>query len=505
MKTILNRCLALLPFLAIAGVLLAGLLGSFPFASDEGDNMLGAVSVSRGGDIYKAYFSQHTPFAYYFTALYALMGVDSVLGFRIAFNVTLLLAGLILYAAYAGTVPGLALRFFVAAYALAAPFFLGHLILAEVFSAYALVVLLIEYLRYLESRTLPIGRMIVIALCAFVAVMSCFVSVYAVFIILLGFGIGEQQGLSWSVFPDRCRRWLTFLLLLVIPFVLFLTWYAASGNLLNFYDQAYRFNRTVYSRYTGIGQNMFVPFLTMPMAWVGHVVESTRAALAGRAVPLHLLLAVTNLVFLAGIFRRQPLAALVLFLFLAATGIRGYGGSGYTGFHSMPYDVVSLLVCGLVLAGLVRPKLWARLGILGLLILFLGAALPNYASCAFKINPLRKPRLFPTHFDPYIQKHTREADPIWMAGINAYGYIDNHRRPASRVWGIVPWVADQYSDVVIEDLQRTRPKLVIFDPEQRVWGHRAGDYGARIFNYIQACYRPADLSDEFGKVVYLLK
>jgi len=372
-----RKTLAVAPFLLAAGVLLAGLLGSFPFGSDEGENMLGAISVARGGDIYKVFISQHTPFAYYCTSLFALMGIKSVIGFRIAFNAIILIFWLVIYRAYAGRMNKRIFLFVMAAYPLMAPFCLGHLILADVFTAYALVVLLIEYLRYLEDKTLSPGRMIIISLCVFVAVMSCFVGIYAVFIMLLGFGAGELKGLSRAVLPGRCRRLLLFLLVLALPFGLLLGWYAATDNLRNFYEQAYVFNRTVYSRYVGIGTSAVLPFISMPLTWLRHMREVAADGLNYGAVTLSLLLTCTNIVFLANLWRRQRLAAIVIFMFLAAAGIRGYGGMSYDGFHSAPYYTVSLLIFGIVLSWLDRPQPWAWITSLCALMLFLGVTLPG--------------------------------------------------------------------------------------------------------------------------------
>lgn len=464
--------------------------------------MLGALTVARGGDIYKAYFSQHTPFAYYFMSVFAFLGVNSVIGFKLVFCVVLLAFWLIIYRAYAGLIPKTALRFFIVAYPLIAPFCLGHLILAEVFAAHALIVLLIEYLRYLETRILTPGRMVVISVCVFVAVMSCFVSIYAVGMIMLGFGVSELKGLSNSTFPACLRRWCLFLVLLILPFALLLTWYAATDNLRNFYEQAYLFNRTVYSRYVGVGASAVAPLLSMPLAWFLHGWH----ALTSGAVTLSLLLTGANLVFIIGLLRRQPLAALIVILFLAATGIRGYAGQGYEGFHSMPYYVVSLFIFGLVLSWLDRPKLWAWMGSLSVLVLFLGVTLPVYFGHAkFSLILLRQCPLFPTPYDRYIQTCTRESDMIWSGGVNAYGYIDNRRVPACRVWGLTPWFVEKYTDVIIEDLERNRPKLIVIGPEFQVWGHRLGDYGSNIFSYIQAHYQPLDQSDPVKRNVYLLK
>ena len=56
---------------------------------DETDVFYGGYSVVKGGDIYKAYPSQHMPFSYYFSAIIALFGAREENWFRVGFYVML--------------------------------------------------------------------------------------------------------------------------------------------------------------------------------------------------------------------------------------------------------------------------------------------------------------------------------------------------------------------------------------------------------------------------------
>ena len=45
--------------------------------------MLGATLISKGKIVYLDFASQHLPFTYYFLTIFALLGIHSVVGFRI--------------------------------------------------------------------------------------------------------------------------------------------------------------------------------------------------------------------------------------------------------------------------------------------------------------------------------------------------------------------------------------------------------------------------------------
>ncbi|MDO9541409.1 MAG: hypothetical protein Q7J98_03690 [Kiritimatiellia bacterium] len=505
----------IVPFLLfVMLMLIGGLIPTFPFGSDEGDNILGALSVLGGGDIYKAFYSQHMPFGYYFTALLALCGAESVPEFRIAYAVFLVLFWAWLYWSYARRVPPIMLIFLLIAFPLTAPFFLGHVILADNLSALALLVLLLELLGHRDSPELTPRRMAVISLASFVAVTSCFLSVYPVFAFIVGLVLLELRRNGWRLKCFPFRRCIFLAAAAALPFAILSGWYALTGNLGHFYYQAYEFNRTIYAKYVwGGGQpSPLAAFGMLPLIWIQHGISALRTALQNFTLSLDLLLVAGNLAFIIFI-RRGWVFSIVLFLFLTYTGTRSFGGCGYTGFHSAPYFMVSLALLGWLIANLYQPRRARILVMVCLLVIFFKCTIPAYLGCTLPVY-LRHIRsaqklfsldaFFATPYDKEIKALTKPGDMIWSAGIEGYVYINNRCMPASRIWCLVPWFAEDYGDEIVADLEKNRPQVIIFPADGMVWGHPLKDFGADIFHYIQARYRPLDINVPVKKDIYVL-
>lgn len=507
---------AVVLFLLGMVVLTGFLMPTFPFGSDEGDNILGAQSVLRGGDIYAAFYSQHMPFGYYFTAGLAMCGAKSVPEFRMAYVVFLAFFWAWLYWSYAQRVPPVMLMFLVIAFPLSAPYFLGHVILADNLSALALLVLILELISYQGPGDLRPGRMAIISLASFTAINSSFLSIYPVFVFFAGMAISDLQRGRWRIADFPFRRYLLLASATALPFALLIGWYALTGNLGRFYYQAYEFNRTVYAKYVWVRAqpSLFTAFVYLPLVWIQHVLSAVKLAVQNATISLDLLLALSNLALIF-FLRRGWVLSVTLFLFLVYTGTRSFGGCGYTGFHSATYFMLSLAALGWLMAALSRQSHRAKiLGIACLLVIFLRCTVPLYLRVALPVywRHLRcdpelfdlEPR-FATIYDKEVKALTKPGDKIWSAGVDGYIYINNRCRPAGRIWGLVPWFADNYTDEIIADLEKHQPKLIVFPSEGEVWGHALKDFGKVVFQYIQAHYLPLDVNAPIRKDIYILK
>lgn len=503
------------PLLLLVLVMLIGaLIPTFPFGSDEGDNILGAFSILIGGDIYKAFYSQHMPFGYYFTALFALCGAESVSEFRIAYAVFLVLCWTWLCWSYARRIPTAMLMFLLIAFPLSAPFFLGHVILADNLSGLALLVLLLELISYRGAEDLTPKRMVVISLASFVAVTASFLSVYPVFAFIIGLALVDLRWNEWRLKSFPFRRYILLAAAAAFPFAVLAGWYALTGNLGHFYHQAYEFNRTVYAKYVSVGYQYepLLKFVFLPLAWIQHAGLALQTVLQTGALSLNLLLVLGNLGFV--IFLRRGWAfSVVLFLFLTYTGTRSFGGFSYTGFHSAPYFMVSLASLGWLIAFFYQPHRARILIMACLLVFFLKCTIPAYLRSTLPVygryihsehELFNLNEFFATPYDRELKALTKPGDMIWSAGVNAYVYINSRCRPAGRIWGLVPWFAEDYTDEIITDLERHKPRVIIFPSDGMVWGHALKDFGADIYRYIQKRYRPLDVNMPVKKDIYVL-
>jgi len=499
------RCVV--PVLIVITTILTGaLIPSFPFGSDEGDNLLGALSILRGGDIYKAFYSQHMPFGYYFTALIGLCGARSVLDFRIGYVLFLALFWAWLYWTYARRVPSILLWFLIAAFPLAAPWFLGHVILADNLGGLALVVLMMELISRRKLENLTPQRMVVISAAVFTAVTSAFLSLYPVFAFLAGMALLSIQDNCWRVSRTTFRCYLMLAVMIAIPFVLLGGWYVLTGNFGRFWYQAYEFNRTVYSKYVNIGgqYDALLTFINLPLSWIRHGQNILGTAIRTRTMSLELLMMIANLAFIFWA-RRGWLFSVILFVFLTYTGTRGFGGFGYEGFHSAPYYLVSLVSLGWLISILCRPQLIKAVALIGLVFLFLNITVPVYGKLA-QFDPafLKRDPLFPIPGIEFIHPWINPGEPLWSASINGYVYIDAHCPPASRVWGLVPWYGETYFNDIIADLEKTQPKVIYFPAELTISGRKLIEYAKPIYDYIQQHYYPLDKQDPIRRDLYIL-
>jgi hypothetical protein len=250
-------------------------------------------------------------------------------------------------------------------------------------------------------------------------------------------------------------------------------------------------------------------FVILPLAWIQHIDLALKTAFHSRAFSLDLLLVLGNLGFVVFI-RRGWAFSVALFLFLIYTGTRSFGGCVYTGFHSAPYFIVSLASLGWLIAFFCEPRRARILVTACLLVLFLKCTIPVYLRVTWPVykrclySNQNLDAVFSTPYDRELKALTRPGDMIWSAGVNAYVYINNRCRPAGRVWGLVPWFADSYMDKIIADLERYKPKVIIFPSDGMVWGQALKDFGADIQRYIQPRYHPLDANVPVKKDIYIL-
>jgi len=199
---------------------------------------------------------------------------------------------------------------------------------------------------------------------------------------------------------------------------------------------------------------------------------------------------------------------------LTYTGTRSFGGFGYTGFHSAPYFVVSLASLGWLIAFIYQPRRVRILATVFLLVFFLTCTVPAYLRYTLPVywrHVRSDPELFnlipvfATSYDSEVKALTKPGDLIWSAGVDGYIYINNRCRPASRIWGLVPWFVDAYSSEIILDIEKNRPKVIIFQSDGMVWGHALKDFGADLHRYIKTRYSPLDANMPVKRDIYVLK
>lgn len=481
------------------GFLLIILYSKFFSFMDEADNILGAISVSQGGDIYKSFFSQHTPFVYYFMSIFALIGVRDYETFRLCMGIVILCAWIFMYYNYSYYFDSKVFKLFVLLYALTINITWAHMVLSDVFYGFSILFLFLESLVYVRTGILSIKSMIVIAICVFVSVMSAFVSVYSV--VILFFLL-----FMYNVYKKRLREsipaYIKLTIIIATPFLVIILWYGLSGNLYNFYYQAYEQNRIYYSNYNGLNNSSLGLLRQIVISWINHV--AYHATTFSKESLFSGLLVFLNLLFCYYHYKRDKALSILIFVFLAFTGVRGFEG-----FHAIPYYIVSFFNSSFIIneylfkkenGGRVEyKKNVMRICVFLLMILSLNNYAPNAGTNFTKPNGI----IAQSPYDYYIKKLTEPNEKIWITSLSPQTYINTNRDPAMRAYIVVPWYVDAFKKEIMDDLINKRPRLIIFEKDSDVWGYKYSDFAKDILDFLNAEYKPLNPNVDYEKNIYI--
>lgn len=470
---------------------------------DETDNMLGALAIAHGKDIYSGFYSQHTPFVYYFFSIFAFLGVKEYETFRLCMSATILLIWLIIYFSNRKHFGEKAILISILLYPLTLSLHWGHMILSDVFQGFSLLILMLELIKYWETKQLSLQNYILIASSVFISIMSAFLSVYPVFVIFIGFLVHEIMfNKRIDDYKIKLKSYLLLIGIATIPFLILILWYLLTHNLRNFYFQAYEFNRVYYSKYlSGFGSSGLSVIKGTLVGWINYITSSLTKFTIDTLISS--ILVIFNLLFLKEMLKKGHILTLIIFIFIAFTGMRGYSGT-----HGIPYYIVSFLCVGYITNKYLLSKenvlieykkILLQLLIFFLFLLSFNSYIPFAGDNFFKA----KGYMVSDPLDRYVQTLTTKSDTVWFSNPVPQSYIKNNREPASRVYGLVPWFADAFSNEVISDLSKNKPKLITFVSEEEVWGHKFKDFAASIYTFIQQDYKVLNQSDPIEKNIYI--
>ena len=488
--------LPVLFFLAVLLLYLTLLID--PYFTDEQDVFYGGYNVVMSGDVYQAYPSQHMPFSYYLAAIPALLGARTVYQFRLGFDLMLTLIWTAIFVRHRKSLNAVALALL--------PFFYifqlcfqsyATTMISDHWQGIGLAMILLEVLRYSREHRISTGMAVYVSIGIVLSFGTTFLSAYPLLILFLGVmamqtGILRKKELkSMTVIREDAR--LTGICLL--PFVLLLGWYAASGNLANFIGGAYTLNVEIYSRYIGgMGTAPGATFLQVIPQWLSHIRDG--AASLGTA-PLTgiqtLLQAVAIVLFSVHAGRKHPIAGITVFLSCVYAGVRAFDG-----FHGMPYIAMSCVPMAFLLGEAVcslrtrrTPVRIAQTALtLGCLVFFLAPSVPNVKHLYHVPRYLRNMAYSDTNRD-MLEILTNPGDTIHTGDVSftsnkimAYGLrLD----PCCLASGS-PWFFEYYGEREMEVLKKNRTPVLLLEADGELWGFPVREYAAELVSYVEENY-----------------
>lgn len=325
---------------------------------DEMDNFSIGLQMTQGGTLYTTLFSQHMPLPYYICALFARLGAHTVLAFRLYWYVFLSLCYVGVYLRYQkwyGRV-GLALWpvFYLCAIT-STP--LCTSILAEQLQAVGMVMLLLEFLRFVKTREVSTASAVCIAIAINIAFLSAVVAAFACAGIVAAYVLYEiifcvkQCSKCGAAVCYLWKKYRLTIALTLVPMLLFALWFVVNGQWGDFWYKAITFNTQVYSEYQGgFGSSPLgavAGCFTQYIAWAKTLVQTLFQG-ARSVPPVVTVLFFAQYAFLVVLLWRRLLgAAVAVQVFFILCGSRGF--YNYHALQCFALNSVMLaLLCGML-------------------------------------------------------------------------------------------------------------------------------------------------------------
>lgn len=493
----------------------AGLLGIVVFSmlsvfsskinfTDEVDNIIGGMLINRGKIIYVDYYTQHTPFAYFLCAFFAIFQAGSIEQFRLMYYVLIAFAYIGLYLRHKGNF-GKTKMFLLPIIQIAFGVLLTTettMILSDNIQAICMIALTLEFLQYLKDEKLDWKRSIIVSLSIFCSFGSAFVSVYAIFAICLGVFIKEiiYWGNNKSISFKKCvNRYWKLIISCVIPFAIALVYFVATHSLVEFYEQSFKFNTEVYSYYlkNGFGSNVIQPFVIGIANFIKIIPGAIESIFEKEDIItclVKIIIDVAILIILTNMIRKKEyLKAIVIAMFISF----GFTRTNES-FHSITAWAIMLTVilvyCDFHNMNTVQ-KTVSKVVFIIVAIFMIGSYMDKSMYFLFsKETPI-------SALDQKVIQETSEGEEIFFdiySNSSVY-LIYKNRLPINRLGFILPWYMDWYELDTIDDLMTKRPRVVVYDEELKAW--EISGYDDYLRKYLHENYEQTSET----KKVWLLK
>lgn len=460
--------------------------------TDEFDNMRGGMIIAKGGILYKNYITQHTPFAYYLCSIFALLGASSVAQFRICFYIFLAaIWGLIFYrhASWFGRKKMLLLPIMETIFIFSIIQPQGYQLLSDGIQGICMIALLLEFMRYYQDRKLDWSRCLIVSCSIWSSFGSAFVSAYAlIWVVVMVIGLEAN---SWRKtrfeLSKAIQRYYKLFIAIISPLIVFLTYFASNHALTDFFEQAYSFNREVYSKYnSGLGERILQPFINAIQYFFSKVAKDFNAiinASATNIIILQFIIAVLAFAIIVMLFiQKRYIESILLFLVMSCSAVRGYD------FHALAAWYVAIMIMVLF-----YDRLWAympriRIPVVGITIML---SLSIYIDTLGNNLLYKQPPV--SDMESQVIGMTEDGDGILIDSYSCDSlyFLYKNRYPVNRAVYMLPWYMDWYEQDVINDLYANKPKIVVYNEERETWGYT--HYANGFANVLKRYYKP--LSD----------
>jgi len=458
---------------------------------DEVDNIIGGMLITKGKILYKDYYIQHTPIAYFLCAILSLCQAESVEQFRLIYYVLITFVWMGLYIRHKDNFGKtkmilLPILQIILGVAIASE---TTMILSDNIQAICMIALVLEFLQYLKDEKIDWKRSIIVSLSIFFSFGSAFISVYQIFAICLGVVVNEI--IYWvknkKITLKKClQRYWKLIVVCIIPFVVVLIYFVLTNSLNEAYEQAYKFNTEVYSYYTGLGDNIIAPFLIGTKNFIQIIPDSIQNIFTGKDVNVSIIKLLVGIeiffVVVKMICKKEYFKSIILVMFMEFGFIRD-------SFHLIAFWssvlIIILVEFNYNKKSIVQKKIESL--VLTVLTMFLLVIFIDKSTVVLlnKIKPI-------SIIEQKVIEETVDGETIFIdlySCLSVY-LIYKDRFPVNRVGFILPWYMDWYEVDTIEDLEKHHPRVCVYNENAEVW--KITNFANYLKEYLNKNYEKID-------------
>ena len=486
LSSILVGIIVLLVYLPFAPISVSGTF------IDENDNIMGGMLIANGKVLYRDYVTQHPPVGYYLCAIFSLLGASNVEQMRILFYILIAIGWSLLYIRYSTIFGKKVMVSMPIVIILATRVLIGNqssMILSDVIQEMALILLMLELIYYSKNLELDWLRCLIVSFAIWLAFGCAFLSLYSIFFVFVYFLIIEI--IEWKRSPknifNTISRYIPLIVSILLPALIGIAYFKSNHALGQCLKQIYFFNREVYVKYQGMGNNLFEPFISGLDSMLDGYISNILSIIGSAQInAYHVFMVIIISVFIYYNIKKikrckhEILPCILVTLLIASGATRGISD-----FHSLAFW--GMLIAWIIVTFRESQIYEDKNCLQSLLFAMLFCILINPYISALKVG-VTADQMIVNYNDTLLLEHTKEGEGIF---INAYNndsvyLLTKDRFPINRAIYCLPWYMDWYENWNIEDLKEYAPKIAVWNPEQECWGIK--HYAERLNDFIQQEY-----------------
>lgn len=466
------------------------------FGTDELDIMVIGRDIARGLHLYKDAFSQHMPFSYYLSALFNLLGANTVIQQRVAFYIFFAIMWTVIAYVYSERMNKYVLLIYPIIHcSLIQTYELGTQILSEHLAGIGAVILILEYLAFTNTRQLKTRSCVMISLSIVLTFGTIFVAIFPVFYIALGVLLLE---IEWEIKEKTSikewllvmlKKYIKLFLIVAIPWIVLLVYLTVTHTVSEFIYGAYTINRYVYPKYNGgLGESILTTLVQPLQVFFETVFNLLNTQGSSYALCVQIIFMLCVFFFIYKIYEEKGvLEALTVYVFVGALAVRGVFN-----FHATQFVEVGALIIAYVLCvfGYKSKEKFRHIGSIKQMILISVTIIlvSGYLKNLTKLTMVDFTE--PTNETSEVIKEITEDDESIWSFVFCNDIVMMSDRTAVGAAVTTPWTWEGYGETQLADLMKNPPKVAYYYDDFEVWGNKQADYAPDAIDYLKANYTP---------------